>query len=321
MSLKVARLSKRYGDTWALRDVSFDVDDGEVFGIFGPSGSGKTALLDVLRGVAKANGGSIAVNGKELAASRSASGLFATTENGTVSLWDRIRNRFPARDSQHLERSINDALSGLAPVVLLDDSFCGLDAAQLADSISRLRNAAREKRLTIIFASSDFDHILAACDRAAAIVRGEVVQVGTPQELYEAPESRVVASIVGRNNLFAARRLTSSKADVPEFLTINGGHRLFARRIERGALGALNQNITLAIRPEHISISFGASFPADNLIRATVTGIKFRGPTTSVFLDADGLEIEALVLRLVGLSVGEECMVGLPPDRIQICKD
>src|SRR4030095_7170001 len=103
----------------------------------------------------------------------------------------------------------------------------------------------------------------------------------------EQPSSRVVAEITGRNNLFAARRLTSSKAEIPEFHTIDGGHRLFAQHIERGSLGALNQNVTLGIRPEQVSISFGASFPADNLLKAQVTGVKFLGATTLVDLDAD----------------------------------
>jgi ABC-type sugar transport system ATPase subunit len=112
-----------------------------------------------------------------------------------------------------------------------------------------------------------------------------------------------------------------AKQDIPEFHTIDGGHRLFAQRIERGALGALNQNVTLAIRPEYISIAFGASFPEDNLLKATVKKIQFLGGTTLVDLDAEGLMLQALVPRVVGLNPGDECMVGLPPDRIQIFKD
>ena len=70
--------------------------------------------------------------------------------------------------------------------------------------------------------------------------------------------------------------------------------------------------------PEEISISFGASFPEDNLLKATVTEVTFLGPVTRVRLDAEGLELQAIVLRLVGLEIGEECMVGIPPDRIKI---
>jgi ABC-type Fe3+/spermidine/putrescine transport system ATPase subunit len=82
----------------------------------------------------------------------------------------------------------------------------------------------------------------------------------------------------------------------------------------------LNQNINLMIRPEQISISFGASFPEDNLLKATVSAVTPMGATTRVELDCDGLRLEALVLRLVGLNIGEECMVGLPPDRIIVLR-
>lgn len=91
--------------------------------------------------------------------------------------------------------------------------------------------------------------------------------------------------------------------------------------MEKRSLGALNQNVWLGIRPEHISISFGASFPEDNLIKATITGVQFLGATTMVELDAEGLRLDALVPRLVGLNIGDTCMLGMPPDRIAIFKD
>jgi ABC-type Fe3+/spermidine/putrescine transport system ATPase subunit len=103
---------------------------------------------------------------------------------------------------------------------------------------------------------------------------------------------------------------------------LEGNHRLFAQKTEsKHALGAINQNVSLAIRPEHISMSFGASFPEDNLLKAVVRSVTYLGATTRVELDCSGLRLEAMVLRLVGLNVGDECMVGLPPDRILILKD
>ncbi len=322
MSLKVVNLSKRYNDKWALRDVSFEVGEGEVFGIFGPSGSGKTSLLNAIRGIFSLNGGSLYFRNNDVTKLDASSRNFTTVQDARRSIWNRLSKSKNAasrgeRESQNLLHAIESAKNA----ILLDDSFCTMDASRTAEFISNIRGAARERKLSILFASANFDQILLACDRAAVLVNGEIKQIGAPQEIYEKPESRVVASLVGRNNLFAARRLTSSKAEVPEFHTIDGGHRLFAQRIERGALGALNQNVTLAIRPEQISLSFGASFPEDNLLKATVKRIQFLGPTTLVDLDAGGLNLQALVLRLVGLNIGDECMVGLPPDRIQIFRD
>jgi len=150
---------------------------------------------------------------------------------------------------------------------------------------------------------------------------GEIVQIGTPREVYESPNSAVVARVTGRNNLIEARRITSNKIETPEFQTIKGEHRLYTDKVEKNALGAINQNVTLAIRPKDISISFGASFPEDNLLKAEIKNIIFRGDTTLLVLNANELELEAIVLRVVGLNIGDECMVGLPPDRIRVLKD
>jgi len=83
-------------------------------------------------------------------------------------------------------------------------------------------------------------------------------------------------------------------------------------------LGAINKNVRLGIRPEHLSLSFGAAFPEDNLLRATIGTKRFCGPFTLVELSCNGLQLTASVPRLVGISAGDECMVGLPPDRIRV---
>lgn len=322
MSLKLVNVSKRHKDKWILRDVSFEVSGGEIFGICTRSDDEKAWLLKAIDGSSGLNGGSIHFEDRDITGLSSTARNFCNPQVGTSSIWGRLFGNgaaVPGREVNY--RALSEAIDNADRVLLLNDGFCDVDRFELDELLSATRTAARERGLAVVFASSNFERILQLCDRAAVLVDSEVKQVAEPQEIYEAPESRDVAAITGRNNLFPARRLTSSKAEVPEFHTIDGGHRLFAQHIDRGSLGALNQNVTLAIRPEHISISFGASFPADNLLKAAVTEVKFLGPTTRVTLDADGLELEALVLRLVGLNPGEECMVALPPERIRIFKD
>ena len=305
-----------------MRDVSFEVSKGEIFGVFGLTGAGKTTLLKTIEGTVGSNGGSVLFDDRDLtAASRDAKKL-NRPDLTRGSIWKRLfRDRSSESTHSRRQRIITEALSSTERVLLLDEPFSGMDTDERVASYSECASAAHDKGLPIVIASNDFEEVLQTCDRVAIMVRGEIKQIGAPQEIYESPDSRVVAAITGRNNLFAARRLTSSKAEIPEFHTIDGGHRLFAQRVDRGALGALNQNVTLGIRPEHISISFGASFPADNLLKAEITAVKFLGPTTLLDLNADGLSLQALVLRLVGLNPGDECMVGLPPERILIFRD
>ncbi len=314
MSFEVVKVSKRIKDKWVLRDVSFTVGDAEVFGLFGPSGSGKSTLLDAVCGRIDMNGGSVKLEDRDVRLFRG----MPTVEPS--SFWSRLFPK-PSGNTSPLEDHIAQTLANANQVVLLDEPMCGIDPSTRDRTVMLIRKAVEERRLSVCFASNDYTQILDVCDRVAVIIGGEIRQIGIPEEVYESPESRSVAALTGRNNLFPARRLTSTKAEIPEFYTLDGGHRLFAQRTDRGSLGALNQNVTLAIRPEQISLSFGASFPEDNLLKATITGVHFRGPTTLVKLDADGLELEAIVLRLVGLNVGDECMVGLPPDRILVLKD
>ena len=319
MSLNVKNLFKRYGNDWILRDVSFDVNKGEIVGIFGPTGVGKTALLKVLVGSEAPNGGSIRWKDRDLTELGEAARGFTTNINRKNNGW---RSFFGGNTAdKYRGEEIDGILSNASEVVLLDDPFCGMDEHLRENSVEKLKNAAQERGLTVIFATSNYDDIFNACHRVAVLVDKDIRQVGTPQEVYDNPTHASVASSVGRNNIFDSRRLTSSKSDHPEFITLVGEHRLFAQRADIKTLGPINKNTLLAIRPENISISFGASFPADNLLKAVVTGVRPRGASTLVELDSNGLKLEALVLRLVGLNVGDECMLGLPPDRIQILAD
>ena len=308
MTFTVTNLSKRHGKNWIFRDVSFEIGEGEVLGLFGPTGSGKTTLLNVLAGNLPTNGGSIP--------EKSSVHFPSTSKN---SIWSLIFGRDPGPSDRR--QILNHAYDCKGGLLLLDDPFSVLDRVTKQAAIERLFGAAHTHKFGVLLATSNFDDVLASCFRVVVLANGFVVQDGTPEDVYNSPATRAVAELTGRNNLITARRLTSNKVDVPEFLTVDGEHRIFAAATGRNSLGAINQNVTLAIRPEQISLSFGASFPEDNLLKATVLEHEFLGSQTLIKLNAEGLYLEALVPRLVGLEIGDECMVGLPPDRIQILKD
>ena len=312
MPLLIKDLAKRYGNNWALRDVTLEVADGEIFGIFGGNASGKSTLLRCIAGTDALNGGSVDISAKDVHLGPE------RKEGGLSAIFGRKSGDMSSGEARVAE--IERTLENGARILLLDDPFAGVDVASFERLAEKIRSIAASGR-TVILAAPDIHQIASLCSRVAVLDGGYVRQVGFPQEVYENPENSAVAAIVGRNNLFEARRLTSTNADMPEFFTIEGGHRLFAHPTEKAKLGAINQNVTLAIRPEHISITFGASFPEDNLLKAVVTGIQFLGETTLIELDAGGLKLSARVFRVVGLNIGEECMIGMPPHRILVLKD
>lgn len=322
MPLEVVKLSKRSGSTWVFRDVEFTASEGRVFGICGPTACGKTTLLKTIAGLERSNDGSIQLDGSDVTRRPAKDdGIRMLAAAGPKGFLGLFGGKPKASTGEGQLAAFEQIIAAAGKVLLLDDPFAQLDERLRAECFATVRRAARSRDRIIIFASSDFDQMQRVADDMAVLAGGYVQQTGTPQDIYENPETVSSALISGDNNLFAARRLTSTDADLPEFHTIEGGHRLFAQAAEKSRLGAINQNVTLAIRPEQVSMSVGSSFPEDNLLRAVVTGIKFRGPTSLVEFDAAGLKIGARVFRIVGLEIGSECMLGLPPHRILVLKD
>lgn len=356
--LHIENLSKRFGDFWAVREVALEVERGEIFGLLGASGSGKTTVLRMIAGLEMPSGGRILFDGKDftnLAPEKRDFGMVFQNyalfphlnvfENVAFGL--KARKTPKSKIREKVAESLNlvklsdfetrrvDELSGgqqqrvaiaraiaIEPQLLLfDEPLSNLDVALREETRGELRELVKKLNLTAVYVTHDQDEAFALCDKIAVLADGKLLQTGTPRDLYQAPESVAVARFLGRNNLIRAARLSSNKTEMPEFQTVEGEHRLFVDKTDKVKLGALNQIVTLAIRPENVVLPFGAAFPEDNLFKAKVAGVQYYGATTRILLDANNLKIEALVLRLVGLNVGDDCMVSLPPNRISVLKD
>lgn len=323
MTLAVDKISKRYGNAWALKDVSFEVEGGSVIGLFGASGSGKSSLLKVIAGSVKHNGGTISLDGNDItivkAKERNVTFHDGSDAKGFKQMFGYFAGGISSGEGQF--DKFEAMIANAGRVLLLDDPFSQMDTALRDACITAIRKAAKQRNRVVIFATSDFDQIMGLTDEVAFLSRGEIMQSGTPQDIYDNPATIEAARMTGENNLFVARRLSSSDDDLPEFHTIDGEHRIFAHRADKKRLGPINQNMTLAIRPELVSMTPGVTRPEDNLLRAVVKSIKFRGPISIIEFDAGGLAIKTCVLKTPALKPGDECMLGLPPHRILILKD
>lgn len=324
MTLRIKNLSKSYDQRLIINDVSFEVERGEIFGIFGVVGAGKSTLMRSIAGAVNLDCGQIFLDDLEISVKSNTERGFYFPNLTNDSFWQSLfKTNKPSElaDGEGQSLAFDDALGKADQVLLLDNQFCFMDRHLREKKIEQLKKIVKEKQLSVVFATNDFEEIFTVCDRVAILNDGKFIQFGTPREIYENPLSVAAAKVTGRNNIIPARRLSSNKSEIPEFMTLEGEHRLYTKRTPKNDLGAINQTVNLAIRPEHISISFGASFPEDNLLKAEITEITYLGATTLLTLNANGLKLKAVVLRLVGLNVGDECMVGLPPDRILVLKD
>jgi iron(III) transport system ATP-binding protein len=211
-------------------------------------------------------------------------------------------------------------------LLLFDEPLSNLDVALREETRSELRALVKRLNLTSVYVTHDQEEAFALCDRIAVMSEGRILQIGGPRELYEHPTNVAIAKFLGRNNLIRAMRLTSSNDPVTKFKTLAGDHTLIVRATHEQLMHLpVNKPCMLAIRPEAITVSekdaARSQSVVDNQISARVEQIEFGGATTTLKLDANGLKLEALVMRADAFAVGEECFVSLSADRIQLLSD
>ena len=227
--IRVAGVRKAYGKLVAVEDVSFDVGDGEIFGLIGPNGAGKTTTMECVEGIRRPDRGTIAVLGldpvRDVYALQERIGVQLQqaqlqkriTVGEAVSLWSRLYRR-PQADGQRLLEQLGLAekrgawfmtLSGgqkqrlfiaLAlindpDVVFLDELTTGLDP-QARRAIWELVRGIRSRGKTVVLTTHLMEEAEKLCDRVAIIEHGRIIDLGSPADLVRrhCPERSVVLS-------------------------------------------------------------------------------------------------------------------------------
>ncbi len=241
VSISINHLTKSFGSHVALDDVNLEIVEGELFFLLGPSGCGKTTLLRHLAGFCRADAGSIFFGKEDVtrlpAHQREAGMMFQSyalwphmnvAQNVAFGLEERNRPQpeVERRVEQALElvklaglgsRKISQLSGGQQQRValaralvirprclLLDEPLSNLDAKLRHEMRTEIRRICKEFGLTAIYVTHDRDEALSMADRLAVMVAGRLEQVGTPQEVYRNPASRVVAEFIGETNLIEA---------------------------------------------------------------------------------------------------------------------
>ncbi|MBC7796142.1 MAG: ABC transporter ATP-binding protein, partial [Pyrinomonadaceae bacterium] len=260
--LTLENISKRYDNFWAVKDVLLEIEQGEIFGLLGASGSGKTTTLRIIAGLETPNSGKITFDDKDftnLAPDKRDFGMVFQNyalfphldvyENVAFGL--KARNlptdvtKSKVTEALHLvkldgfETRRVDELSGgqqqrvaiaraivIEPRLLLfDEPLSNLDVGLREETRQELRELVKKLNLTAVYVTHDQDEAFSLCDRIAVMQNGELLQIGTPREIYEKPENAAVAKFLGRNNLIRAARISSKKEILQEFQTLDGEHR------------------------------------------------------------------------------------------------
>lgn len=286
--ISIRSVAKSYGTFRAIEDISMDIAEGEFFSLLGASGCGKTTLLRMLAGFEDVSGGEIWIDGQEMSSvppfRRPVNMVFQNyaifphmnvAANAGYGLRKQKLSKSQQREaveemldlvqlSGYADRKANELSGGqrqrvalaralvLKPKVLLLDEPLGALDKQLREQMQiELRRLQRSVGITFVFVTHDQEEALTLSDRIAVMEGGDVLQVGSPTDLYQRPASRKVASFIGNMNFLDAR-VTGR---------VNGHAHL-----EVEALGKLSvpasatahsegTKVCVAIRPERLRLS------------------------------------------------------------------
>ncbi len=234
MSIKIAGVSKSFGDFVALADIDLDIASGELTALLGPSGGGKSTLLRVMAGLEVPDAGVIEINGSDATSQppqqRNVGFVFQhyaafkhLTVRDNVGFGLRIRKRpksevkekvdnllevvglagfqtrYPNQLSggQRQRMALARALAVDPQVLLLDEPFGALDAKVREDLRAWLRRLHDEVHVTTVLVTHDQAEALDVADRIAVLNKGRIEQVGSPTEVYDTPANAFVMSFLG----------------------------------------------------------------------------------------------------------------------------
>ncbi|GAB6901463.1 ABC transporter ATP-binding protein [Kineosporia succinea] len=285
-AVRLRGITKSFGSNLVVEPLDLEIGRNEFFSILGPSGCGKTTLMRMITGFETPSGGSVELDGKTVdrvpTRLRDLNMLFQSyalfphlsvyenvafelrvRKTGKAELDRRVREalalvrledfagRKPTELSggQRQRVALARAVVGRPAVVLLDEPLGALDQKLRKEMQFELKRLQREVGITFIYVTHDQEEALTMSDRIAVMSKGRVLQVASPTEIYDAPNSRFVAGFIGSCNLIEAVVSTENGGRV---VTVPGLGPVPARPADEVTTGS---PVVVAVRPERMSLS------------------------------------------------------------------
>ena len=347
-AVSLQHLSMRFGAVQAVRDLSLDIADREFFVLLGPTGAGKTTTLRCIAGLEQPQAGEIRIAGERVndwsAAQRDVALVFqqyslypnyTVRENLAFPLKSRLRN-LPAGEIEqrvaraaatvrigHLLDRRTDRLSGgemqrvsigraivrEPRVFLMDEPLSNLDAKLRELLRTELKGLQQRLETTLVFVTHDQVEAMTMADRIGVINKGELIQVGTPHEIYNRPANTFVASFVGS----PAINLLEVEVDLAQGRAHNGGLAFALEPATRERLAPVlpaDAKVCLGIRPEDVMLDgrsgrSGAIYGAEN-----------HGAEIIAVIDAGGHRLRATVAPNTKTSLNQPVQIAFMQDKL-----
>jgi putrescine transport system ATP-binding protein len=308
--VQVDRITKSFGDFKAVDDVSLKIYKGEIFCLLGASGCGKTTLLRMLGGFETPTSGRIFIDGEDMTGvppyERPVNMMFQsyalfphmTVEQNVA--FGLKQDGLPKREIAERVATMLDLvkLGGFAKrkphqlsggqkqrvalarslvkrpkLLLLDEPLGALDKKLREHTQFELIGLQDQLGVTFVVVTHDQEEAMTLASRIGVMDHGEIVQAGTPSEIYEFPNSKFVADFVGSVNIFEGKLVE----DEPEFVRIASDELGGTIYVSHGISAAPGAVVWAAVRPEKVFMSTAPPEGTDNVVRGAVQDIAYLG--------------------------------------------
>ena len=341
--IEFKNVSKTYADTdtTVLKDISFELEEGKFYTLLGASGSGKSTILNIIAGLLDATDGDVILDNKRIndlpANKRNVHTIFQSYALfPNMNVFDNVafalkikgvdKKEIATRVSESLKlvrldgfekRSITKLSGGQKQrvaiaraiidrpkVLLLDESLSALDMKLRKDMQYELRELQQSLGITFIFVTHDQEEALAMSDWVFIMNEGEIVQSGTPTDIYDEPINHFVADFIGESNILNGRMIEDYLVEFngQKFEAVDGGMRK-------------NEPIEVVIRPEDIWFTL----PDEGKFNVKVDTQLFRGVHYEI-VAYDEFNNEWLIHSTHKAIVGETVGLDFDPEAIHIMR-